>query len=55
MTGIARLWRNWDGYRCLDTWAGVITLAMEAVCDCVRLAIGPVSCALYLVRRDTGS
>ena len=42
-TGIARLWRNWAGYCCLDAWGGVITLAMATVCDRVRLAIGAVS------------
>ena len=42
-TGIARLLRNWYGYRCLADWAGVITLAMAAVCDRVCLAINPVS------------
>ena len=68
-TGIARLLRNWSGYRCVDAWAGVITLAMAAVCDLVRLAIGPMSVDLFtlgggwstlcgtldLVRRATGS
>ena len=68
-TGIARLWRNWSGYRCLAAWAGVITLYMTAVCDRVHLTIGPVSGVLItlgggwstvcgtleLVRRATGS
>ena len=42
-TGIARLWRNWSGYRCSAAWAGVITLAVTAVCDLVRLEISPMS------------
>ena len=45
-TGISRLWRNWAGYRRLAAWYRVITLAMAAVCDRVRLEIGPVSCVL---------
>ena len=68
-TGIARLWRNWDGHRRWAAWARVITLAMAAVCDRVHLAIGPVSGVLLtlgggwskvwgtldLVRRANGS
>ena len=46
-TGIARLWRNWAGYRCWAAWAGVITLAMDLVCERVRLAIGAVSGVLF--------
>ena len=41
--GIARLWRNWYGYRRWAAWDGVITLAMADVCDRVCLEIGPVS------------
>ena len=42
-TGISRIWRNWDGYLRVDSWARVITLAMAAACDLVRLEIGPMS------------
>ena len=45
-TGISRLWRNWAGYCRLFTWAGVMALTMEVVCDLVRWAIGPGSVAL---------
>ena len=68
-TGIVRLWRNWNGYRRLAAWAGVITLAVAVVCDRMSQAIGPRSVALStlggggstvcgtldLVRRATGS
>ena len=68
-TVIARLWINWDGYRHVAAWDGVITLVMAAVCDLVRLEIGsmPVDLltlgggwsticgTLYLVRCATGS
>ena len=68
MTGIARLWRNLAGYRRWAAWAGLITLAMVAVCERVRVAIGAVSVVLFtlgggrsmvwnldLVRRTIGS
>ena len=48
----SRLWINWAGYRrwaAWDAWAGVIKLTMAAVCDRVRLAIGPVSGVLFTV------
>ena len=45
-TGIARIWRNWAGYHRLATWDGVMTLAMEVVCDLLRRAIGLGSVAL---------
>ena len=68
-TGIARLWRNRAGYRRWAALAGVITLAMAAVCKRVCMAIGAVSGVLFtlgggwstvwgtldLVRRATGS
>ena len=67
-TGNARLWRNLAGYFRWDTWDGVITLAMAAVCERVCAAIGAVSFFLLtlgggrsmvgnldLVRRAIGS
>ena len=68
-TGIARLWKNWAGYRSFSAWSGVITLATTVVCDRVHLEIGPMSCVfltlgggwstvrgtLELVRRAIGS
>ena len=47
MTGIVRLWRNWDMYYRLAAWDGVITLAVVVVCDIVRLEIGPMSVDLF--------
>ena len=46
-TGIARLWRNWAGYRRWDAWDELITLAMAAVCERVRVAMGAVSVVLF--------
>ena len=67
-TGIARIWRNLAGYRRCAVWAGVITLAMAAVCERVRVAMGAVSVVLFnlgggrsmvwnldLVRHEIGS
>ena len=67
-TGIARLWRNLAGYLRWAAWAGVITLAVSAVCEHVCAAIGAVSVFLFtlgggwstvgnldLVRRAIGS
>ena len=45
MTGIARFWRNWAGYCCLDAWAGIITLDVAVVFGRVRRAICPRSVA----------
>ena len=45
-TGIVRLWRNWAGYRRMAAWDGVMTLAMEVVCDLLLQAIGPGSISL---------
>ena len=58
-----------DGYCRWSAWAGVITLAMSAVCERVRLEMGDVSGVLFalgggwsmvwgnlvLVRLTTGS
>ena len=41
-TGIAKLWRNLAEYRRWDAWTGVMALAMFAVCERVRLAMGAV-------------
>ena len=56
-TGIARLCRNLSGYLRWAAWAGVMTLAVFAVCERVRLATGAVSMVgrWDLVRRAMGS
>ena len=50
MICIVRIWRNWAWYCRLDAWAGVITLAVAVVCDCMRLEIVPRSIALDTLR-----
>ena len=42
-TGISRLWRNLRGYLRWSAWAGVMTLAVFAVCERVCLATSDVS------------
>ena len=46
-TGIVRLWRNLAGYCLWAAWDGVITLAMDAVFERVRVAMGAVSVVLF--------
>ena len=41
-TGIAKLWRNLARYLRWAAWGGVMALAMFAVCERVRLAMGAV-------------
>ena len=48
-TSIARLLRNWAGYRCLAAWTGLMRFVMELVCDLVRREIGPMSGALSIL------
>ena len=46
-TGISRLWRNLAGYCRWAAWDGVITLAMAAFCEGVRVAMGDLSVVLF--------
>ena len=46
-TGISRLLRNLAGYCCWAAWSEVMTLAMDAVFECVRREIVTVSIVLF--------